>query len=229
MNFPDKSQYMYVRAVHGEESFPSFVDNGDGTVTDINTGLMWQQDGSKRIIWKDALAYCESLTLAEYDDWRLPDINELLSIADYSKPLPAIDTNFFPLTLIYYWSSTTNAQIPDESFQLCFGVRGRVEAHSKEKLGTSYVRAVRGGLYVPSGGDTCPAVVLLGKNDPRLETIRRFRDELLAKSAYGRKLIGFYYKNEKRLISVLEKNRIIKTTAKSVLETIVPAMKWLLN
>lgn len=49
--------------------FAAYVDNGDGTVTDTATGLMWQQqdDGSSRN-WSSALTYAEGLTLAGYAD-----------------------------------------------------------------------------------------------------------------------------------------------------------------
>ncbi len=66
-----------------------FVDNGDGTVTDTCTGLMWQKDTADvngrrnratmqdRLNWQDALKYCESLSFAGHDDWRLPNVREL--------------------------------------------------------------------------------------------------------------------------------------------------------
>ncbi|MFC1765503.1 DUF1566 domain-containing protein [Planctomycetota bacterium] len=78
--------------------------------------------------WQDALAYAESLTLADHNDWRLPNIKELQSIVDYTKSPsasdstdlgPAIDTNFFNITEMtegttayspdydYVWSSTS--------------------------------------------------------------------------------------------------------------------------
>lgn len=79
---------------------PAYRDNGDGTVTDLNTGLMWQQadDGTARN-WEDALAFAEDLELAGYDDWRLPDAHELQSIVDYNRSMqstgsPAIDPVF---------------------------------------------------------------------------------------------------------------------------------------
>ncbi len=88
-----------------------FVDNGDGTVSDTCTGLMWQQDtadtngdgvielgplSSDRRPWCEALAFCENLTFAGHDDWRLPNIRELQSIVDYgrgdlSRFIPSID------------------------------------------------------------------------------------------------------------------------------------------
>ena len=57
-----------------------FTNNGDGTVLDGVTGLMWQQQESGELTWPSAFAYCKSLTTAGYANWRLPDIKELFSI-----------------------------------------------------------------------------------------------------------------------------------------------------
>ena len=85
----------YVRAVRGEKvaADARFVDNGNGTVSDTSTGLMWQQDtdrqtGNKYYVlmtWEEALLYCENLQLGGYTDWRLPTVKELRSLADYSQ------------------------------------------------------------------------------------------------------------------------------------------------
>ena len=113
----------YVRAVSGKEyGINEFKDNGDGTVTDEATGLMWAQDDSgEPMTWEEALAYAENSTYAGYDDWRLPNIKELQSIVDYSGVFPAIDTSVFNISQIvnekgnddypYFWSSTSNPYI----------------------------------------------------------------------------------------------------------------------
>lgn len=106
------------------------MDNGDGTVTDTATGLMWQQcdDGAARN-WEEALAYAENLELAGYDDWRVPDAHELQSIVDYTRSMqstcsPAIDPVFGCTQMIdegggenfgFYWTGTTHkGSIPGE-------------------------------------------------------------------------------------------------------------------
>jgi len=61
---------------------PDLTDNGDGTVTDNVTGLMWEkktddegaQDKDTVYTWKDALSYCENLYAGDYVDWRLPNV-----------------------------------------------------------------------------------------------------------------------------------------------------------
>ncbi len=74
---------------------PAYQDNGDGTVTDLNTGLIWQQtpDFENKVTWAEALTYADGLELAGYDDWRVPTLKELYSLIVFygSSPLPVID------------------------------------------------------------------------------------------------------------------------------------------
>jgi len=84
----------------------AYVNNGNGTVTDTSTGLMWQQDTARddqgnydTMTWEEALAYCESRTLGGHTDWRLPTIKELRSLVDYTRYNPAINTTYFPNTV----------------------------------------------------------------------------------------------------------------------------------
>lgn len=108
-----------------------FADNGDGTISDNATGLMWVQDDSGSDVpdglnWEEALAYVEAKNEANYlgySDWRLPDVKELQSILDYGRSpdttnSAAIDPlfNATPITneggqmdYDFYWSSTTHA------------------------------------------------------------------------------------------------------------------------
>ena len=72
-----------------------------------------------------------------------------------------------------------------------------------------------------NGGGGCPAAYLLGENDPRLDTLRQFRDDVLAQSTTGEKLIEAYYKNGEKIIAILDKNPIIRKSAKKILESLV--------
>ena len=89
----------------------ALVDNGTDTVTDTTTGLMWQKATAPgTYTWQQALAYAETLTLAGYTDWRLPNHNELQSLVDYSRYNPSIDPLLASDTVSSdYWSSTSNA------------------------------------------------------------------------------------------------------------------------
>jgi len=129
----------------------SFHDNGNGTVSDTSTGLVWQQDTARdewgdydSMTWEEALDYCEVLSLGGHTDWRLPNIKELDSLVDLSRYGPAINTVYFPNTLSsYYWSSTTNAYGSDYAWFMGFD-GGYDGWYGKSNY--YYVRAVRGGL-----------------------------------------------------------------------------------
>ena len=156
VSFPDgsvrggstKSYDHFVRAVRGSLPPPSnFVDNGDNTVTDNTTKLMWQRGKSIDYgTWEEALVHCENLYLAENDDWRLPNRNELQSIINYEKALPAIEVMISPTEgegYRDYWSSTTIAEEPDFAW-----VVGSAYGTISEEYKTynSFVRCVRGGM-----------------------------------------------------------------------------------
>jgi hypothetical protein len=84
-------------------------DDSQGIVTDLTTGLMWQDNSDAKTVtknWQGAIDYCESLTLGGYSDWRLPNINELRSIVDYGRSYPAIDPVFKNVSSSLYWTST---------------------------------------------------------------------------------------------------------------------------
>jgi hypothetical protein len=116
----------YAYFVRGNTSYGinSFIDNGDGTISDQATGLMWQQaDSAAGYNWQEALAYAEGLDFAGHDDWRLPNAKELQSILDYTRSpathgTAAIDPLFICSTITdegggsdfpFYWSGTTHA------------------------------------------------------------------------------------------------------------------------
>jgi hypothetical protein len=103
-----KSAAYRVRAVRGPRALEGvFLDNGDGTITDVTTGLMWAQMSLPSCSWWwQALDSCEALELGGYDDWRMPDRNELVSLVDYSRCAPAINP-FFDARQARFWTSTT--------------------------------------------------------------------------------------------------------------------------
>ncbi len=126
-----------------------FTDNGDGTVTDNNTGLMWQEspavDWGDEKTWEEAIIHCEDLSLGGYTDWRLPNIRELVSITDDFYYDPAIDTTSFPFETggqTYFWSSTTSASDSSSAWFVYFS-DGAVAIYDKSS--NHYVRCVRGG------------------------------------------------------------------------------------
>ncbi len=81
---PQPGQRYYGQDAQYEGATPSYRVNGDGTVTDNVTGLMWQQGhNAQRLGWYQAREACSDMRLGGYSDWRLPSIRELYSIADF--------------------------------------------------------------------------------------------------------------------------------------------------
>ena len=97
-----------------------FNDNGDGTVTDVLTGLIWQQvPYADSLSWEDALVYADTLTCGGIGDWRLPNVKEIQSINLESVHHPSLDTAFFDVqTGKKFWSSTTLRNQPVRAWYL---------------------------------------------------------------------------------------------------------------
>ncbi len=152
---------------------PKYKNNGDGTITDLNTGLVWQKtpDFIKRS-WKDAGKHAESLDLAGHNDWRLPTIKELFSLADFRGNIrtktPYIDTKYFdfryPDTTKYriidaqYWTSNLYVGLVMHGMPGAFGFNfadGRIKVYpvvgprgsTLTHRDLRYVRCVRGPRY----------------------------------------------------------------------------------
>ena len=74
-------------------------------------------------------------------------------------------------------------------------------------------------------GRTCIASVLLGEDDPRLNELRKFRDEFLVRSEGGRQLIHLYYAQGEELAKLIEANPALKHLARNSLESIIPTIE----
>jgi hypothetical protein len=137
----DKAATTYVRCVRGESIALSFTDNGDGTVTDNVTELIWQrEDDNIGRSWESALAHCEGLDLGGHTDWRLPAVKELQSIVDYGRYSPSIDALVFPEAISDCWSSSTHAYSTRQAWDVDFSY-GHVGKDDKSDANS--VRCVR--------------------------------------------------------------------------------------
>jgi hypothetical protein len=118
-----------------------YFNNGNGTVTDNNTGVIWQKagDGVQRN-WTDATQYCANLALGGYGDWRLPPKDELLTIVIHGNN-PTIDP-VFDCRSAKYWTSTASVVNPGKAWFVNFG-----DSHegADSKTYERHVRCVRGG------------------------------------------------------------------------------------
>jgi len=135
---------------------PRFTVQSDtNVVLDNLTGLMWARnanlDGKKN--WEDAIDYCEGLSYGRYDDWRLPNRQEILSLIDdefFDPPLCntdgtaqwSADNPFTRVQPTYYWLSTTYVHFPDYAWFVDM-INGHMDRDDKTE--TRYVWPVRGG------------------------------------------------------------------------------------
>ena len=147
-----------VRLVHGTQlAQGTFMDNGDGTVTDTVMGLMWDQcsqgqsgaacatGAASFMSWSAALSTAVTANSANYkghNDWRLPNKNELETLVVLTNPNPTIDLTAFPATpQNNYWSSTTETSFPANAWYV--DADGRT--YPEFKVYDFAVRLVRGG------------------------------------------------------------------------------------
>jgi hypothetical protein len=175
--FPKPLQPFFGQDAQYQGNTPAYRDHGDGTITDLVTGLTWQKtpDFVTRT-WEDARRYASSLALGSHQDWRLPAIKELFSIADFRGNMhtrtPYIDTKYFDFqypspTLgvremdAQYWSSTRYVGTTMRGDESVFGFNfadGRIKSYpisfgrTRGRQGPmpgvrKYVRCVRGPDY----------------------------------------------------------------------------------
>ncbi|MBB1089708.1 DUF1566 domain-containing protein [Rhodopseudomonas palustris] len=117
----------HIRLVRGTQLdfLNSFAANDDGTVTQVNTELMWAKCSEGQMssdctgeatlmTWSEALSIANNSRLAGYSNWRLPNFKELQSLVDYTRTDPAIEVAYFPNTpSSYFWSGSS---VPDINF-----------------------------------------------------------------------------------------------------------------
>ena len=170
---PSTGQPFYGQDAQYTGNTPSYTNNGDGTITDNVTGLMWQQDPGAKITWNEAVDGSDSFALAGYSDWRLPTIKELYSLIEFSgiDPsgymgtdtsglVPFMDTDYFDFEygdtsagdrlIDSQWTTSTVYNSTVMNGQECFfGVNfadGRIKCYPTNNKGyfTIYVRGNTG-------------------------------------------------------------------------------------
>ncbi|HCL56640.1 MAG TPA: hypothetical protein DHW82_06485 [Spirochaetia bacterium] len=123
----------------------NFSDNGDGTVTDNVTRLVWKKNTETGIYTNAAaVTVCDNLDFAGRTGWRLPSVNELTTIVSFEKYNPSIDTAYFldTQTGAPYWTSNIYQADVSKAYYVLFQ-KGEIAYY--DKIASIYVRCVSGG------------------------------------------------------------------------------------
>ena len=167
---PQPNQPFYGQDAQHPGNIPSYHDNGDGTVSDGVTGLMWVRDRGVKMTWDEAVTGAKTCRAGGHDDWRMPTIKELYSLINFTGecngPMagskPFIDTQYFRFTYgdtahgermidCQDWSATEYVRTTMNGDATVFGVNfadGRIKGypkfnprtHGAHKLFARYVR-----------------------------------------------------------------------------------------
>ena len=131
---PDTGQTRHYSTARGDDAEvtihpPAFRRSEDGSVTDLVTGLHWQQLDGGEMTWDAAVAYCKTLRLGSFDTWRLPSAQELFTIQNHGVMNPSLDTAtaFVKTGAEYWWSIDKRAD--DPNFAWATNAGGGIGAH----------------------------------------------------------------------------------------------------
>lgn len=170
---PGPGQPFFGQDAQYKKSLPVYQDNGDGTISDRNTGLMWAKARGTKVTWDEAIAGAAQCRVGGHDDWRMPTIKELYSLIDFdggfhftaAQSRPYLDARFFEFKYgdeslserpidCQDWSATTYASTTMNGNPTVFGVNfadGRIKGYPKTMhrregptMNKLYVRYVRG-------------------------------------------------------------------------------------
>ncbi len=126
---------------------PAYRDNGNGTISDLVTGLMWQKSPGEKKTHAKALAGVRACRLGGHSDWRLPTIKELYSLINFSgedidpeakdtsKLKPFIDTRYFGFR---YGEASRGERAIDSQFATSTIYRGTTMRGNKTMFGVNF-------------------------------------------------------------------------------------------
>jgi len=150
-----------------------YRDNGDGTISDLNTGLLWVKARGEKLTWTAAGAGAALCRVGQHNDWRMPTIRELYSLINFTGGFhlraadsqPYLDSKYFEFKYgaesasergidCQDWSATEYTGTTMDGNPTVFGVNfadGRIKGYPKtmhrregNTLNRLYVRYVRG-------------------------------------------------------------------------------------
>lgn len=154
-----------------------FTDNGDGTITDNLTQLVWQKIANATAqTWEQALAYAEGLTIGTSSDWRLPNIKELQSLNNELATNPSVFNPYFSSLGVHnYWSSTS---LPNQTTKAWYWNTQFGITTYDVKTNSNYVLCVRGNPVLASEDFTTKNCVKIYPNPTSNFVLLSFPKEL---------------------------------------------------
>lgn len=183
-----------------------------------------------RLLWEDrGPVLGANVVVINLDD---PDMLQFSSVSDYYQQR----NGFFEMLVL-----PGSYRIGIEPVDSQFFAGSRVGPYTKNAFDISFSSPVKTTLYADtieiSAGETktytliaegssplCLASYLLGTDDPRLDTLRTFRDERLSQAVSGKAFVKAYYERSGHLIDLCEKSPAIKWSFKTMLEALIPVI-----
>ncbi|MCP4131959.1 MAG: DUF1566 domain-containing protein [bacterium] len=177
---------------------PDYTNNNDDTITDNNTGLMWEKDPGSKMTYEEALAAASSCRTGGYSDWRLPSIKELYSLiifsgldpsgwegTDTSSLIPFIDTGYFDFE---YGDTSANERIIDAQYASSTKYAGLTMGDDETLFGVNFADGrIKGyGLEDPAGnGEKEFFVIFVRGNEYLVNNYTDNEDGTISDSATG--------------------------------------------
>lgn len=182
INCPAEGQSFYGQDAQYLGTPPSYKNNGDGTVTDLNTGLIWTKGYFGKLSFDEGPEYAESLTVGNYDDWRVPTIKELYSLMDFSGTTGS-------------GGSQSDNTVPDDAvpyintgyFEFAYGLEGERYIDSQWLTTTKYVSTTMNGDETMFGVNFADGRIkgygFYNLSNPRIE--KKFYARFVRGNSYG--------------------------------------------
>jgi hypothetical protein len=183
ISFPKSGKPYYGQDAQYAGNQPSYKANGDGTVSDLVTGLVWTQDPGEKMTYDEAVKNASKCRIGGYSDWRLPTIKELYSLISFNgidpdprsrdagSLTPFINTNFFKFQ---YGKEEGGDRIIDSQFATCTIYKSTTMGGNKTMFGVNFadgrIKGYPAGPIGPRGEKTYYVLYVrgnpaYGKND----------------------------------------------------------------
>jgi hypothetical protein len=195
---PQKGQAFFGQDAQYKGNQPAYKDNGNGTVTDLNTGLMWTQDPGDKKTFEQAVAGASKCKVGGYSDWRLPTIKELYSLilfsgsdpdprsSNFSRQTPFIDTKYFKFQ---YGKAADGDRIIDSQYATCTIYRSTTMHGNKTMFGVNFadgrIKSYPIGPVGPRGEKKYYVMYVRGNTDYGKNDFKDNRDETITDNSTG--------------------------------------------